>query len=297
MSSTENNNADQKQENCFTNDDGLKIFCKDWGEAASISNPRCLVFIAHGLGEHCLWYDQLAEELTKRQVYVFSHDHIGHGQSEGDRVHINNFKQYTRDVFYHVELKKKKFSNIPVFMIGHSMGGAMAILCALERPEFFKGIILIAPAIIVSPAAVSPLKVFIGRWLSYVFPQLPIAKLDPKAVCRDPNVVKKYEDDPLVYHGGIKVKLGTQLLDSMDYICANLEKLEVPFLALHGDKDTLAEVDGSKQLGEKAKSKDKTLKIYEGYYHQLHNEPDDDGVGGTGIRAEIVKWIVERMPA
>ncbi|KAJ8301320.1 hypothetical protein KUTeg_020307 [Tegillarca granosa] len=231
-----------------------------------------LVFICHGAAEHCLCYNELAENIKQKGYYVFAHDHVGHGQSQGDRVHIEDFSQYTRDVFHHIEMVKKRFSDkLPVFIIGHSMGGAISIVAAMEKPKYFTSVILIGPAIVGSPEAASPMKIFLGKIIAKIFPQMPVLKLDTKAISRDPEVVKKYEDDPLAYHGGLKASLsilmfkidgrwGVALLKAMEQMEKGMESIEWSFFVLHGDQDRMCDVRGSKMLYEKAASKDKKLK-------------------------------------
>ncbi|XP_046570972.1 monoglyceride lipase-like isoform X1 [Haliotis rubra] len=292
MSEDKHRSEDTKYEGFFTNKDGKKIFCRYWSEEEGLTKPKALVFITHGAGEHCLWYTQLAQQLTQKDLYVFSHDHIGHGQSEGDRVHIDHFSQYTRDVFHHIELIQEKFPAVPVFLIGHSMGGTIAIKSAMERPDFFKGVILISPAVIPDPNVATPVKVTVGRLVGRMFPQFPIIKLDSKNVSRDPEVVHKYDTDPLVYHGKLKARWGSEMLATLQDITSNLGSVEWPFIVLHGTEDKMCDPAGSKLLHEKAQSKDKTLKIYENYMHQLHNELGEDG---AGVRDDIINWITQRM--
>ncbi|XP_055958475.1 monoglyceride lipase [Patella vulgata] len=284
---------EKTSEKWMTNADNQSIFCRYWGDDAGITKPSGLVFIAHGAAEHCLWYGELASQLIQKNLYVFAHDHIGHGQSEGARVHIDDFDYYVRDVFQHIEDVQKKFdADIPCFIIGHSMGGAISIMAAMKRPTFFKGVVLIAPAIIPSPDAVSPLKIHVGRVVARLCPQCPVVYLDQDKISRDTAVVKKYSDDPLVHHGGLKAKWGLCMINTLKYIEDHLTDITWPFLNLHGEEDKIVDVQGSREMDEKAQSKDKTLKIYPKHYHQLHNEPGSDG---AKVREDIINWITERL--
>ncbi|ESO82540.1 hypothetical protein LOTGIDRAFT_223188 [Lottia gigantea] len=280
-------------ESKIVNTTNQNLFGRYWGEDAEIAQPSGLVFISHGAGEHCLWYNQLATQLTDKNLFAFAHDHIGHGQSDGDRVHIDDFDIYVNDVFHHIEIVQKKFPDVPTFIIGHSMGGAIAIMAGLKRPKFFKGVVLIAPAITPSPDAVQPWKITMGRFLSRLCPQAPILKLDPNNVSRDEAVVNRYKEDPLVHHGGLKAKWGLCMINTLKYIEDNLSTITFPYLNLHGDQDKLVDIQGSEDMHEHSTSSDKTFKKYEGYYHQLHNEPGEDG---AGVRQEIVTWITDRLP-
>ncbi|XP_025106203.1 monoglyceride lipase-like isoform X5 [Pomacea canaliculata] len=250
------------RESSFTSKNGKKIFCRYWCE--DLNKPRALVFISHGAAEHCLYYSPLALQLKNAGCYVFAHDHVGHGQSEGDRVHVNDIHEYVDDVFYHLDMVSERFPDIPKFIIGHSMGGAIAIIALIERPDFVNGMVLISPAVTTDPGTISPLK------------------------------VQKYLDDPLVYHGGLKARWGASFLKWLQWIESNMSRIVCPLLVMHGTADRLTTPEGSKKLAKYAESKDKTLKIYEGYYHQLHYEPEEDG---AGVRREIIEWISARCKA
>ncbi|XP_063425360.1 monoglyceride lipase-like [Mytilus trossulus] len=284
----------ERFEKKIVNNDGKKLYCRYWNEEQQIDSAptRGLVFICHGAAEHCLCYTELAMYLIENGFYVFAHDHVGHGQSDGDRVHVETFDTYVNDVFQHVDGVKKNFpDNTPVFIIGHSMGGTISVLCGLERPDYFNGVILIGPALIPSPDAASPVKVFLGKIAAKILPQLCVIKLDSKGLSRDAAVVKKYDDDPLVWHHGLKARWGVSFLKAMDTIKEKQSTVEWPFLALHGDEDKLCDVEGAIKFHELAKSTDKEIKIYKGLYHQLHNELEEDK---KVVFEDIKSWLMKR---
>lgn len=274
------------------NEKGQHLFAKYWNKPdADTENLKGLVFIAHGYCEHIEPYKEIAEFLIGHGFYVFSHDHIGHGQSEGDRAHILSFDEYVQDVFFHVDQVKARFPNKPVFIIGHSMGGAIAVLAAMTRPQYFSGVVLIGPLIIPDRKSATPWKVAVGKVVARVLPQMHIAKLDPKLTSRDEKSVKEYTSDPLVYHIGIKCRWGVAMLDALKKIEDGLGDIDWPFFTLHGDQDGLCELEGSRLLYEKAKSTDKKIKIFEGAYHQLLKELEP-------VKKEtfdlIADWLKER---
>ncbi|XP_022791483.1 monoglyceride lipase-like isoform X2 [Stylophora pistillata] len=143
-------------------------------------------------------------------------------------------------------------------------GGTVAILCAMERPHFFTGVVLSAPAIMANPKTASR------------------------------GMVSILTNDPLAWKGGLKAKWAMAIHDAMEVIKGNLTKIEWPFLVLHGDADQLTMVEGSVMLEEKAASKDKTIKIYPGFYHKLLNEPKDDA---ALVMNDIISWINQRLPS
>uniref|UniRef100_A0A0B7B547 Serine aminopeptidase S33 domain-containing protein n=1 Tax=Arion vulgaris TaxID=1028688 RepID=A0A0B7B547_9EUPU len=285
------NENDDKTEGHFTNENGYKIFCKYW--CRDVNSPRGLVFMSHGAGEHCLYYGELAELLKLRGLFVFSHDHQGHGQSGGPRMHITDIRHYVRDVFYHIEMVKKKYPNLPVFLIGHSMGGAISILSGFDHPDYFAGIVLISPAVTPQQDTVGPVRIFFGKLLARVFPQFPVLWLNDADISRDKAVCQKYKDDPLNYHGGLKAKWALSLLLALQEIEKKLSTVKWPFFVLHGDADKIVNSKGSVALYSEAASVDKTIKIYPGSYHQPHF--DIEPVASES-RQDIIEWVVKRLP-
>ncbi|XP_059140791.1 monoglyceride lipase-like [Physella acuta] len=278
-------------EKTFINQRGTKIFCKYWNR--HLKSPKALVFICHGAGEHCLWYGQLAAMFTEKDMFVFAHDHEGHGQSGGPRMHITDFRHYSQDVYDHIDTIKKEFPNVPVFIIGHSMGGAVAILAALDHPEYFRGVVLIGPCVTPEQDTVGPVRIFLGKIASRIIPQCPVLWLDDADISRDKSICQKYKDDPLNYHGGMKAKWAYSLLLLLQEIEAKLKTITWPFFVLHGDSDKIVNSKGSEALFREASSKDKCLKIYPNCYHQLHYEIEPDG---SAIRNDILDWIIQRLP-
>ncbi|XP_065790114.1 monoglyceride lipase isoform X3 [Muntiacus reevesi] len=132
----------------LVNADGQYLFCRYWKPSGA---PRALVFVSHGAGEHCGRYDELAQMLVGLGLLVFAHDHVGHGQSEGERMVVSDFHVFIRDVLQHVDAVQKDHPGLPVFLLGHSMGGAISILTAAERPGHFSGMVLISPLVVANP--------------------------------------------------------------------------------------------------------------------------------------------------
>ncbi|XP_027556697.1 monoglyceride lipase isoform X2 [Neopelma chrysocephalum] len=273
------------------NADGQYLFCRYWKPAAT---PRALVFIAHGAGEHCGRYDDLAQKLTGLNLFVFAHDHVGHGQSEGDRMVVSDFHIFIRDSLQHIDLMKKEHPDLPVLILGHSMGGAISILTASERPSEFSGMLLISPLVVASPEVATPIKVFAAKVLNFVLPNLSLGSIDPNAISRNKKEMESYTSDPLVYHGGMKVSFVIQLMNAIARIERALPKLTLPILVLHGSSDKLCDIRGSYLLMDTVQSQDKTLKVYEEAYHALHKELPEVS---TSVFTEILTWIGQKVSA
>ncbi|CAG5120077.1 unnamed protein product [Candidula unifasciata] len=284
------NDLRNKTEDFFTNENGYKIYCKYW--CSDMKSPRGLVFMCHGAGEHCLYYTELAELLRAKELFVFSHDHQGNGQSGGPRMHISDFRHYTRDVFQHVDKIKERFPGLPVFIIGHSMGGAISILAGLDRPDYFTGVVLISPAVTPEQDTVGSIRIFFGKILARILPQCPVLWLSNEDISRDKAVCQKYKDDPLNYHGGLKARWALSILFALQEIEQKLSTIKWPFLVMHGDSDKIVNSKGSEALYREAASVDKTIKIYPGCYHQPHF--DIEPVISESLQ-EIVDWVTKRL--
>lgn len=277
----------------FVNSDGLKIYCKYWyPQSSDYERLRAAVFICHGVGEHCQAYSKLASKLTDCDMLVFGHDHVGHGLSEGDRVHVSSNSTYPNDVIQHVNIIKNKHPNIPVFIIGHSMGGSVALKVAVDNKDMFAGMILLAPGLVSgsSVPSASLVQNFFGRTFANLFPQCQVKGMDPNLMSRDANIVKQYTDDPLVWHGRLKAKWAICQYDLFSELRSRLKEVTCPFFALHGTEDKLCDPSGSQMIYDNASSVHKQIKMYPGAYHQLHNEAD--GQGDEAL-SDIVKWILD----
>ncbi|KAM8829724.1 monoglyceride lipase isoform 1-T1 [Synchiropus picturatus] len=275
----------------IVNADGQHLFCRYWEPD---STPRALAFISHGAAEHTGPYDEIGQKLKEMSVLAFGHDHVGHGQSEGGRLEIKDFHIFVRDLLQHVDLMKSRHPGLPVFIVGHSMGGAISILSACERQSDFAGLVLIGPLVNVSAEMATPFKVFVVKVMSVLAPNLPIGSIESKLVSREPKAVAQFESDELVYKGRMRVSFGMQLMAACASISEKMSSMTFPFYILHGSDDKLCDIEGSKSLHEKAASKDKKIKIYEGAYHVLHHELPEVS---ESVLKEITSWISERIPA
>ncbi|XP_029012077.1 monoglyceride lipase isoform X2 [Betta splendens] len=275
----------------IVNADGLHLFCRYWEPG---SPPRALVFISHGAGEHSGPYEEIARRLKDLSLLAFAHDHVGHGQSEGDRMNIKDFQIYIRDVLQHIDMMKSRHPNLPVFIVGHSMGGAISILTACERPSDFAGVVLIGPMVQMNPDSATPFKVFMAKVLNHMVPSLTLGAIDSKWISRDKSQVEAYDADELIYHGGMRVSFAMQLMGAVNRIERELPTISWPFLLLHGGDDKLCDIRGSQTMYEKASTADKKIKVYEGAYHALHHELPEVV---QSVLKEVTTWITGRLPA
>lgn len=261
--------------------DDFSIFEQTW----LCENAKGVVIITHGIAEHSGRYEHVAQSLVEGGYTVVAFDLRGHGKSSGKRNYINSFQDHLNDLATVIIRTKASYSDLPIFLFGHSMGGGIVALFAIERHPDVKGLLLSGPSVKVSDD-ISPLLQKISGILSILVPKLPAIKLDSSDISKDPEVVKAYDNDPLNYRGGILARTGSEILKSTKTITAQSSNISLPILIMHGTADKLADVSGSKMLYKNISSKDKTLKLYDGLYHEILNEPEQDQV-----KTDMLEWL------
>ncbi|KAM3915172.1 monoglyceride lipase isoform 2-T4 [Leptodactylus fuscus] len=217
---------------------------------------------------------------------------VGHGQSDGERMIVSDFQVYVRDCLQHVDLVRKIFPDLPMFICGHSMGGAISILMANERSSEFSGLILISPLVLPNPESATSFKVFVAKILNHLLPNFSLGCIDPNFVSRNKKEVESYATDPLVYHGSMKVSFGVQLLNATSRVEKALPHFTLPLLLFHGTADKLCDIRGSRLMMDTVLSEDKTLKVYDNGFHALHKELPEVT---SSVFQEIERWILERL--
>ncbi len=267
--------------------DGIELPLYRWRAAGT---RRATVALLHGLAEHAGRYAALAERLNAAGIELLAIDLRGHGQAPGKRAHIDRFDDYLLDAEALLSVAAR--DGAPLFLMGHSMGGAIAALYAIERlpasGHQLAGLILSSPAL--APGRDVP------RWMltmsqiiSRVWPGFPAMKIEPALLSRNPAIVEANRTDPLVHHGAIPARTGAEILLAMVRIEHGRAGLQVPLLVYHGTADKLTEPDGSRAFGQHAGSPDKTLTLHEGSYHETMNDLGRDRVIG-----ELLAWIEAR---
>lgn len=251
--------------------DNLNLFTKNY----IIENAKGSLLIVHGLHEHCLRYQHVAIEMNKIGLNVYTYDHRGHGQSDGPKVLIKSVDEYRADLQLIYQSIPK---NIPFFILGHSMGGLIVtdFVLAENRPDI-KGVVLSGPALEIGDD-ISPLLIKMAGLIGTLLPNLPTQKLDPELITRDKNEIEKCLNDPLMYLGGTKAGLGKALLERIKKVQPKFKKFNYSVLIMHGGADKLANPKGSQLLYDEAISTIKTLKYWDGAYHEIFNEINKEEV-------------------
>jgi alpha-beta hydrolase superfamily lysophospholipase len=247
--------------------------------------PRAAIILVHGLGEHSGRYENLARHCTYLDFAVHAIDHYGHGKSDGHPGYVERFSVYLDGVRALHEHVRQVHGETPVFLLGHSMGGLIAAAYLLEQQDAFRACMLSGPAL-KSDAEPPALVMVIVRLLAALVPTVPLLGLDPAGVSRDPDVVRAYVADPLVHHGKLTARLIAEMSKAMRSTLAQSRAIRLPLLILHGDQDVLTSPVGSQALLDAVSSKDKTLKLYPGLYHEIFNEPEKDDV-----LSDMTTWL------
>ncbi|HZC89473.1 MAG TPA: alpha/beta hydrolase [Mycobacterium sp.] len=275
-----------RTEQTFDGVGGVRIVYDVW---TPDTEPRGVVVLSHGLGEHARRYDHVAARFAQDGLVTYALDHRGHGRSGGKRVLVKDISEYTGDFDTMVGIATKEHPGLTRIVLGHSMGGGIVFAYGVEHPDDYDLMVLSGPAV-AAQTAVSPVLAWFAKAVGAIAPGLPLQELDASAVSRDPAVVNAYNTDPLVYHGKVPAGVGRTLLLVGETMPQRAASLTAPLLVVHGSEDRLIPAAGSRQLVEAVGSSDVQLKIYPGLYHEVFNEPERDQV-----LDDVVSWINARL--
>lgn len=250
-----------------------RVFYRRWDPPDS---PRLIVLVVHGYGEHGGRYAHVADALTDQGATVLADDHVGHGRSDGERALITDFEQVVDDLHTLAGIVREDHPDLPLVLVGHSMGGLLTARYAQRRPPEVAGVAF-AGAVIGD-----------WDWARRVLeePELPHIPFDPMALSRDPTVGEAYAADPLVYHGQYKRGLLEAEVVALDHFQRDIDRLTMPVLFLHGSDDPFVPYQRSLQAVREMPTSDRTIHVYQGARHELFNETNRDEVIG-----DLIEWI------
>jgi len=272
----------------LTSADGVKIFYRQY----AAESERARMVIAHGLGEHSGRYGNVVERMLPKGISVWVPDHRGHGQSGGKRGHVLKFSQYLSDLRLSVDLAgEDRPEGMQCFLLGHSMGGLIALYFAQQFAGLIDGVIASSPALGVA-IEIPGVKKMLGSFMSYIWPGMTMGnELDAGKISHDPKVVSAYKTDPLV-HDRVSARFFTEFLAAMETVRAQASSLKVPILLQVAGDDHLVNARSSVQFFNKLDIEDKTLQVYDGRYHEIYNEGED-------LRRQVLKdlddWLEKRL--
>jgi len=276
--------ASTVREERFQSESGLNIFFRSWRPAAQ---ARAVVVIVPGFNSHSGYYQWVAEQLTAGGLAVYAVDLRGRGQSDGERFYVEKFQDYVDDAAHLIALAKMRDRGLPVFLLGHSAGGVVSCLYTLEHQTELAGLICESFAFQV-PAPDFALAVLKG--LSHIAPHAHVLPLKNADFSRDPAVVDKMNGDPLIAHETQPTKTVAEMVRADELLKQSFPKFSLPLLIIHGTADKATRPSGSQLFFDSAGSSDKTLKLYDGHFHDLLND-----VGKEDVMADITRWIDGRV--
>ncbi len=249
--------------------DGLEMYARGW---APQGKPKAVIMLVHGHGEHVARYDHVAAVLTENGYALLGYDLRGHGKSGGPRGHTPSYEALMDDIAAFSLQTEQRYPGLPCFLYGHSLGGNLVLNYALRRKPDLRGVIATGPWLKLAfdpPAS----QVTLGRLMNGIAPGFTQhSKLNTKGLSHDQAVVDAYEKDPLV-HDKISARLFVAIYESGLWALEHAAGFPLPLLLMHGAADPLTSAKASQEFAEKAGSK-VTLKVWNGLYHEIHNEPE-----------------------
>lgn len=253
--------------------DHLNIVARYWEPETDVKGAVCFV---HGIGEHSGRYNYLGEFFKSAGYALLVADMRGHGKSEGQRGHAPSMEVLREDISKQLEETRIRVPECPIFLYGHSLGGTLVLSYCLRLHPHINGVIATGPLLRTS---FSPpgWKLAIGRIMRNLLPTLAMSnEIDRDGLSRDPEVAHAYNTDPLV-HDRVSAQLGIDMIEEGLWLLENASSLEVPTLLMHGSDDRLCSPQASQEFARDAGNVC-TLKLWEGQYHEIHNEPEKDQV-------------------
>ncbi len=275
-------------EDKWAGQDGMDFFLRGWEPE---SNPKAVIALIHGLGDHTGRYAHVGQALTGAGYALVGFDLRGHGNSGGIRGHFSSLDVAMQDIQDFLSLLKKKYPGLPLFLYGHSLGGLLVLTYALKNKPDLKGVISSAAGLR-SQVHEQKAKVTMAKVLGSLMPSTLIPNgLDVSILSHDPDVIQAYQQDPLV-HDRLSLAFGKAGLSATDYAWKHAEEFSLPLLIMHGTADRNTYPSGSRDFAALAakNNPDVTLKLWEGMYHEIHNEPEKEQVF-----AFMIQWL-DRHP-
>jgi len=261
---------------------GLKIYYQSWIP----ESPKAVIQLVHGGFEHSDRYQNVVNELIPEGFAIYADDHRGHGKSEGLRNYVDSFDQFIEDEKLLYDIIKEYHPNVPIFMLGHSLGSYIAIYFTEKYENLLDGLILSGTG--TDPGQeTSKFLVLLAKAFSKIAPKMKFnPRLDAKFLSHDSEVVKAYENDPLVNADKITARLSYEMLRNFEKLKETIGRFQIPLLIQCGSEDKL--IKGSEKLNDIVKMTDKTVKIYEGLYHEVYNEIEEERVK---VLKDLRDWL------
>lgn len=266
--------------------DGFEIKAHSWPK---IESPKAIVLIVHGYAEYAKRYDHVAQFFQENNYQIAGIDLRGHGESSGERAYVPDFTKHIEDVKAFKDAMTEKYPNLPIIMLGHSMGGLIASYFSIKYPKDLDYLLLSGPYLGVS-REVPKLLIKLGAVIAAIAPKLKVVDVDASMISKDPKVVEDYLNDPMIYTGKTPAATGNEMVKAMKYVQANASKIKTPIYILHGKADRLAEPSGTEQFFANLGSADKEMQFLDGLLHEILNEPEQ-----AMVMEKMLSWLTKRL--
>lgn len=273
-------------ESSFEGVGGLKIFTRTWKPESS---PRAVMVLIHGFNAHSGYMTWPAEQLAAAGIACYALDLRGRGQSEGERFYVEEFTDYLGDVGKLVNIARTENPGLPVYLLGHSAGGVIATSYVYEHQDTINGLVCHSFAFDVGLPHLVQLAL---EGIAKIVPHLHVFSLNNADFSRDPEHVERMNNDPLIHKESQPAETARVMLLAAEALKEHMPNFRVPVFIIHGTDDKATRSAGSQYFFDNAGSKDKTLRLYEGHYHDLLADLDKEKV-----MADILAWLDERIPA
>lgn len=279
---TDTEGGSATEEGTFRGTRARRLVWQSWSPAGD-QQPKGVVTIVHGYGEHIGRYQHVAARLNEAGYVVYGLDHHGHGRSAGKRGRIGLAAAVTDLDQLIVTVARTRHPDAPQFLLGHSMGGAIGLRYAIAHQTRLTGLAISAPLAAVEGGAA--LLTF-GKLMGKVLPGAPVSRVDPRLVSRDHAVVKDYIADPLNHHGQVPAGTARDFIIHAGTLGTDVRRITLPTLLMWGTADRLCPTSGSELVAKEIGSEDLTVKRYEGLFHEILNEPEREQV-----MDDLVAWL------
>ncbi|HEX6033029.1 MAG TPA: alpha/beta hydrolase [Anaerolineales bacterium] len=267
----------------WENGEGIHFFMQGWEPEGR--PPRAFIALIHGLGDHTSRFAHVGKAMTDAGYAMAGFDLRGHGRSGGARGHTPSLNAYMQDIRQFFQLLTPRYLHIPHFLYGHSLGGLLALAYAIQYGAGLRGV-MVTGAALRDSLQEQKAKLALVKLLAPILPTLSVQSgLDSTALSRDPRIVEAYRNDPLV-HDNITLGFGRAGLEAIELCFARAKEFPVPLLMIHGKADTITYPGGSEEFAKRVREGggDVTLKVWDGLYHEVHNEPE---------QAEVFQFMIE----
>jgi alpha-beta hydrolase superfamily lysophospholipase len=276
----------EHNEGVFQGSGNIKLYYQSWKPS---TEPRAIVAIVHGVGEHSGRYQNLLEPMTNNEYAVYGFDLRGHGRSPGQRVYINNWTEYREDLNAFVKFIKEQEPGKAIFLYCHSLGSIIGLDYVLNYPKEVKGAIFSGTPF-ESTGAVKPALIALANVMSKFIPRLSMnLGLDITALSKDEAVVHAYANDPLVTRLAT-ARFGTEYLKMTDWTKQHISEITVPTFFIHGEADRIAVAQAVSEAVKKITLAEKSLIIYPGGFHEPHND-----YGHPRVMGNVIEWLRQHV--